>query len=379
MQNELNKHKSSDKLKWWLTLIAFLIVGVMLAGIISGWFNEKPKTEEDIPQDEIVAVDPNGNEMNSETIYAMPQAMSFSSTALQMAKATSEDCVSVKIEAYVWPENASNRKVDYSVAWGSAPTYGSNDVTDYVTVSQANDGDTIATVSCYEAFGKDTIILTVTTRDGGFTDTCTISFAGIAEEMNIVNDNLMISNSNERGDFYLLGTGKTYEFDVAMGNIFDEVGNYDLSVSVDGVGEVYLGTAFSDPNSGFTYFESAELRQMSELVNEFIKVELNGTILTITTDSTYIENYYSHSAPDEYYVVTYIYDYFVMVDEWGLVGSAGGGFDYDGTAQENQELLKSCYFTITVSDSVSGLSQTIKVWNEPSVGGVNLSKDDLGF
>ena len=377
MQNELNKHQRSDKFKWCLTLIGFILVGVMFAGLFMGWFNVKPNTDEENPQEEIVAVDPNGNMMNSETVYAMPHAMSFSSTALYSAMAKN-DTISVNIEAYVWPENASNRKVDYSVAWGSAPTYGANAVTDYVTVSQATDGDRIATVTCHKAFGSDTIILTVTTRDGGYTDNCTISFEGIASFMTISNDNMFVSNSAERGDYYLLGTGKTYNFDVIMNNVFNEVGSYNLTATVDGVGAVYFGTAFSDPNSGFTYFESAEMKEIDDFKDEFISVSIDGTTLSITTDSTYIENYYSHTAPDEYYIVTYIYDYFVMLDEWGFVGGSNG-FDYPGTAEQNQELLKSCYFTITVSDSVSGLSETINVWAMPSVTGVNLSENDLGF
>ena len=377
MQNELNKHQRSDKFKWWLTLIGFILVGVMFAGLFMGWFNAKPNTDEEIPQEEVVAVDPNGNTMNSETVYAMPKAMSFSSTALYSAMATSNECVSVNIEAYVWPENASNRKVDYSVAWGSAPTYGSNPVTDYVTVSQANDGDSVATVSCYKAFGTDTIILTVTTRDGGFTDTCIISFEGIASSMNISGE-LALSNTAERGNYYLLGTGKTYNFDVIMNNVFNEVGNYNLTATIDGVGSVYFGTTFSDASSGFTYFQSAELKEISGFKDEFITVSIDGTTLSITTDSTYIENYYSYFESDEYGMGTYSYDRFVCLDEYGLIGGSNG-FDYEGTAQQNQTLLKSCYFTITVTDSVSGLSKTINVWAEPSVSGVNLSEDSLGF
>lgn len=99
MQNELNKHQRSDKFKWFLTLIGFILVGVMFAGLFMGWFNAKPNTDEEIPQEEVVAVDPNGNTMNSETVYAMPKAMSFSSTALYSAMATSNECVSVNIEA----------------------------------------------------------------------------------------------------------------------------------------------------------------------------------------------------------------------------------------------------------------------------------------
>lgn len=195
--------------------------------------------------------------------------------------------------------------------------------------------------------------------------------------MNISGE-LALSNTAERGYFYLLGTGKTYNFDVIMNNVFNEVGNYNLTATVDGVGSVYFGTTFSDASSGFTYFQSAELKEISEFKDEFITVSIDGTTLSITTDSTYIENYYSYFESDEYGMGTYSYDRFVCLDEYGLIGGSNG-FDYEGTAQENQTLLKSCYFTITVTDSVSGLSETINVWAEPSVSGVNLSEESLGF
>ena len=49
MSNELYEHKRSDTIKWVLTLLAFILVGVMLAGIILGWFDKKeePPAEEE--------------------------------------------------------------------------------------------------------------------------------------------------------------------------------------------------------------------------------------------------------------------------------------------------------------------------------------------
>ena len=50
MSNELQKHKTGDKIKWILTLIAFILVGVMFAGILCGWFDKKEpaKEQEDV-------------------------------------------------------------------------------------------------------------------------------------------------------------------------------------------------------------------------------------------------------------------------------------------------------------------------------------------
>lgn len=378
MQNELNKHKTSDSVKWILTLIAFIIVGIMLAGIMVGWFNPKTDNEDEQQQESSVAVDVNGTVMDTDTVYAMPKAMSFSSTALYSAMATSnEQCVSVNIEAYVWPEDASNTKVDYSVAWGSAPTFGSQNVTDFVKVSQASDGDTVATVSCYKAFGSDTIILTVTTRDGGFTDKCTISFVGTASEMNISHSTLALTNTTERGNYYLLGTGKTYSFDIGLDNIFNSVGSHNPTATLDATGSLYFGQAWSDAMSGTVSFSNITEKNLSEFKDSFVTVSISGSTLTVNTSSTYIENFYSlYENDDEFYLGATMHDRFVYVDEWGLTG---GTTDYEAKSQENLTKLKSCYFTITVTDSVSGLSDSIKIWVEPSVEGVNLSESDLDF
>ena len=50
---ELYEHKKSDTVKWVLTLIAFIVVGVLIAGLIAGWFD---KGEDSLPvQDETAA------------------------------------------------------------------------------------------------------------------------------------------------------------------------------------------------------------------------------------------------------------------------------------------------------------------------------------
>ena len=139
MSNELYEHKRSDTIKWVLTLLAFILVGVMLAGIILGWFEKKEESPVEEEQTEQAAViDGEGNAMDADTVYAMPEAMSFSVASLAQARAqfnepsgttiTSDESVDVRIEAYVRPDDAANKKVDFSVSWGTAPTHGSEPV-----------------------------------------------------------------------------------------------------------------------------------------------------------------------------------------------------------------------------------------------------------
>ena len=41
--------------------------------------------------------------------------------------------------------------------------------------------------------------------------------------------------------------------------------------------------------------------------------------------------------------------------------------------------LPSCYFTITVTDTVSGLSESLRLWLVSSVSGVRFEKSELSF
>lgn len=53
-------------MKWVLTLIAFILVGVMLAGIILGWFE---RDETPVEEDQTAVMDGYGNAMDTETLY----------------------------------------------------------------------------------------------------------------------------------------------------------------------------------------------------------------------------------------------------------------------------------------------------------------------
>ena len=48
-------------------------------------------------------------------------------------------------------------------------------------------------------------------------------------------------------------------------------------------------------------------------------------------------------------------------------------------AKYNAENVGSCYFYVTVEDSVSGLSETIKLWLESTVNGIALSAKTMEF
>lgn len=384
----LSEHKKSDTVKWVLTLVAFLIVGVMLAGIIGGWFEK----EEELPQEETeqaAVVDSDGNPMTENKVYPMPKAMSFSALAFISADSSthsggtgmeSQSSVDVRIEAIVYPDDAANKEVDFSVAWGNAPTHGSETVTDYLTVTPDSDGSRLATVSCKKPFGDDTILITVTTRDGGYTAICTVSFVGVASGIEITSSTATKTSSSERGEYYELGTSKTYTFDIALSNVFDDVSS-DLSVTeIGGYGTLYFGNgSFND--GGYINYTEMWQKDIGEFADQFItSATLSGNTLTVKTGSKVMENYYSRVAPDEYFIADIYYDRYVVEVSDDTMGYKGPGDTFNNeNAEYNVETLPSCYFYVTVKDSISGLSETVRLWLVSSVNGVSFSDNTLRF
>lgn len=372
MSNELQKHKTSDTIKWILTLLAFILVGVMLTGIICGWFDKKDEPNKDNTEQAVIIND-SGEVMNGGTVYAMPTVMT-----VRAATISNERSADVQIKAFVYPETAINKKVDFSVAWGTAPEHGGEPVTNYLTVTPDSDGSNIATVKCKKAFGNDKIIITVTTRDGGYTATCTVSFVGTASGISVTSSSAALNNTAERGSYYSLGTGKTYTFDINLSNDFGSVGTSNLSVTVGASGSLYFGDGFCDPNSGITRISNVKLLELSSLSDKFIKsATVSGTTLSITTGKYAVEgycdvnDYYTDEYDNYYYRNNYLYE-----DEWGLVGPQSTS-DKSKCA-DNETWVKSCYFTVTVTDSVSGLSETVKLWLD-GVSGVSLSQTTLSI
>ena len=388
--NELYEHKRSDTVKWVLTLFAFILVGVMLAGIILGWFDKKeePPAEEE-QTEQAVIVDGEGNAMDEDIVYPMPEKMSFSAAAFAQPLAqfgepsgttvTSPQSVDVRIEAYVYPESAANKEVDFSVAWGNASTHGSEQVSNYLTVTPDSDGSTTATVSCKKSFGDDTIIITVTTREGGYTATCTVSFTGIASGIEITSSTATKKSTSERGEYYELGTSKTYTFNIGLTNAFnDAAGNLSVT-EIGGEGNMYFGNG-SYNDGGYINFTDMVQKSIGEFADDFItSATISGNTLTVKTGSKILENYYSSYGPDEYFITDIYYDRYVveMNDDWSIKDSSDTFRNQN--AQSNAQNIGSCYFYVTVKDSISGLTETVRLWLVSSVSGVSLSQTELEF
>ena len=121
-------------------------------------FKKNPQVEQpDKPGEE---QKPGGDDVVIEQIEA-------SGILLSAAIASADESgVTQRFTATITPADATNQKVNWSVAFKNAGSEWANgkNISDYVTVTPTSDGSLYADVTCKAAFGEQ-IILTVTSRD----------------------------------------------------------------------------------------------------------------------------------------------------------------------------------------------------------------------
>ena len=161
MNNELRQHKTADAVKWILTLMAFILVGIMIIGIILGWFENKEEPSEKI-QEQVQA---SQNMVVGESI-----GHGISLTSVKATVPTAQALESVTLTATVKPDNtAENTGVDWDIKWKNASSAWANgkSVTSYVTATPSGDGyaeSKTVTLDNLQPFGEQ-IIVTATARD----------------------------------------------------------------------------------------------------------------------------------------------------------------------------------------------------------------------
>ena len=164
---ELYEHKKSDTVKWVLTLIAFIVVGVLLAGLIAGWFDKK----EDAP----VAVTEQTGAIDGGLSVTPVSANGIRLMATELSETESGN--SYAVTATIEPAGAL-QKADWSLAWanGSSSWASGKTVTDYVTVSTSEDGGLTATVTLVKPFSEQIILTAAARGNSSKTATCTVDY-----------------------------------------------------------------------------------------------------------------------------------------------------------------------------------------------------------
>lgn len=278
------------------------------------------------------------------------RGVQFMSTAVR-----AETGVSKTITATVQPASAENKAVDWSLKWADGAALASSPISEYATVTPQSDGSTTVTLNFLKAFLGSDMILTVTTREGGFTDTAIVRYTGIP-------DTLSVSDWKTE-----MGVNNSYDFDLELsaplGVVGDKFNDFTVSVScpfsiiVDDYTQTITvnGTNVTTQNTWAN--EPTEIT-VNSIINELVTASVSDGVLHIQPKKT-IENYYeSIDANNTSTVFNTIYRN--KFKSFKTIAGMETGYGL---------------ITVTVKENVSGVTASYQFAIKQTVTGVTVSDD----
>ena len=234
----------------WKILSLFLAL-IIVAGVITGvvfWqkgnivFNpveqEQPNDEEDDGGAVIEEGESNGIKLMSAKIspenYDEYGISPMADTAYQLT-------------ATITPENATNKAVDWTIAFVNAESEWATGktVTDYVTVTPTADGALTANVECLQAFGEQ-VRVTVTSRDNtAVKANATVDYTEKLSSVKATFGSTVLTN------------GMTKSFDLDASGQPAEVWTFDYTTSAHTIADEYTTTVKISFADGVSAVESA--------------------------------------------------------------------------------------------------------------------------
>lgn len=272
-------------------IASVLLCSVSLLGVFASSCKktnaELPKIEEDVlTKIESGVTDGDGNKLEEDEVYALPQNMVFSTPATLSDNGVSEQgLTSVTVTATLTPSN-STEPVDWSLSFKNASSSWASgkSVTDYVTVTPTSDGSTVATVRNKEAFGEQIILKCSARNNPAVKATCTIDYYAKIKELTV---KVGYGNNKSEDDDFI-------DYDQMIQNevAFEDIKAYSASnpYKLPDYGYLYgltflisggagVGTIVEEPLMGFYYNE-----QGYSLNSVLYSLTGNSNVLGFKTD-----------------------------------------------------------------------------------------------
>ena len=226
-------------------------------------------------------------EILSEDIYASIPSKVRGVGVSHVLSAVTENGVtypSIDITAIITPADAKNRNVTWTVGWDSEAELKDKSVTDYVTVTADSTNSLKATVVCKKAFRGSTIVVTVTTEEGGYAASCNVTYEGKPSAIDVNSGNALKVN--------LVGANS---YAVSLSNVFDDLGEkYYNEVTVKSFtwGGTYYGGKYNTMNGGS--WEELGTNNIADLQNieMYIDVTYDNQTLTVNNKKSIVESAY---------------------------------------------------------------------------------------
>lgn len=331
-------------------LVLALIVCTVLIGILTDGYTH---WKAEVPSSEIL-------QSNDEDEFygygtAKVQAVSLSMNAAAVTEANGS--VSKTLTAYVYPEDAKNKAVDWTIEW--MDTEETKEISEYLTLTPDSDGSATARLTCLQAFDGEALV-TVTSREGAFFDTCQVLFVGNPTALSVDCDNLT-EKTGSFGKYYEIGASNTYTFDITPGNVFGTVGaecNYTFEVKGHGSFKTQTQYYYT-VNDGKTWEEGteqtvniADVTTVSKYEPSVFDWSVSGNKLTVNVNCT-LESYYTSSVRN------------------------GNMITYENRFREYTD--DNWYYEVIVTETNSGISTSFKVRPVKTVTNVVLADDIVTF
>ena len=323
-----------------------------------------------IPEDDPIETDT--EEVTNDPIQIEPEEnpyITVSVSPVTVSVTNNQPTLKQTLTATIQPATTENKEVDWTVAW--ADSTGVGDVTDYITVTPESDGSTTATVTCYQPFTGD-IVITVITRDGGFTARCLCNYVGKPTSLVIEPTGAtMVSDSDWNIRVAEVKSGNIYYFDLLPSNAFGSVGStftpdYDISIQAHG---------------GIDTHQKSYDATGSLIGTINANVEL--TVADLMDTQGYCYAYFPKTGGIHVFMDVRIENGKLKIEAkedpasftWTTGNQLGKATcTFDGYTDD-----KLPFVTITVTEKNSGLTQTIHVRTVSAVRSVSLSRTRMSF
>ena len=230
-----------------------------------------------------------GTEPASDDIYASTPSKVKGVGVSHVLRAVTENGVtypSIDITATITPADAKNKNVTWTVEWDSEAELKDKSVTDYVTVTADSTNSLKATVVCKKAFRGSTIVVTVTTEEGGYAASCNVTYEGKPSAIDVNSGNALKVN--------LVGANS---YAVSLSNVFNDLGEqyYDeVTVKSYTWGGTYYGGKYNTMNGGS--WEELGTNNIADLQNIeiYIDVAYANKTLTVNNKKSLVESAYTN-------------------------------------------------------------------------------------
>ena len=331
-------------------LVLALIVCTVLIGILTDGYTH---WKADVPSSQMMQSNEEDEFYGYGTAKVQAVSLSMNSAAVTAANGS----VSKTLTAYVYPEDAKNKAVDWTIEW--MDTEETKDISEYLTLTPDSDGSATAQLTCLQAFDGEALV-TVTSREGAFFDTCRVLFVGNPSSVNVSCDALSLK-SGSFGTYYEIGAGNSYTFDITPDNVFGTVGaecNYTFEVKGHGSFKTQTQYYYT-VNDGKTWEEGteqtvniADVTTVSKYEPSVFDWSVSGNKLTVNVNCT-LESYYTSSVRN------------------------GNMITYENKFREYTD--DNWYYEVIVTETNSGVSTSFKVRPVKTVTNVVLADDIVTF